>query len=244
MRKLLTDCFAKGFFADYPTNQKREHISSFPWSVFILAALLLLLAGCNAVPGFQPTEEDLPSGAVLFADDFSDPSGGWGIGNRDGVTIEYMNGGLRFLIKRTHFDTWSVTGQIYEDTQAEVDVTNNSGLDNNDFGLICRYQDQDNFYMLVGSSDGYYGIAKVKEGKHSMIGADQLQYSDLIQKGAGPNHLRADCIGSTLTLSINGQKLMQVQDADFASGDVGLLAGAYDTQGVDLIFHQFIVKKP
>jgi hypothetical protein len=47
-----------------------------------------------------------------------------------------------------------------------------------------------------------------------------------------------------LTLSINGQKLMQVQDADFASGDVGLLAGAYDTQGVDLIFHQFIVKKP
>ncbi len=31
--------------------------------------------------------------------------------------------------------------------------------------------------MLVASSDGYYGIAKMRNGQYSMIGGQQLQYS-------------------------------------------------------------------
>jgi hypothetical protein len=35
-----------------------------------------------------------------------------------------------------------------------------------------------------------------------------------------------------------------VSDSDFASGDVGLLAGTYDEVGTDIHFDNFVVRKP
>jgi len=56
--------------------------------------------------------------------------------------------------------------------------------------------------------------------------------------------VRADCVGSTLTLYVNGEKLEQVTDSTFDSGDVGLLGGSFETGGVDLLFDNFIVYQP
>jgi hypothetical protein len=70
-----------------------------------------------------------------------------------------------------------------------------------------------------------------------------MQASELIQKDAA-NHLRADCIGNTLTFYINNNQVASVQDADFASGDVGLLAGAFFQPGVDVLFDHFTVVQP
>jgi hypothetical protein len=98
--------------------------------------------------------------------------------------------------------------------------------------------------MLVVTSDGYYGIAKMKTGQYSMIGADQLQYSQAIAGAHALNHLRADCAGPRLALYANGQKLMEARDGDFQSGDVGVIAGAYNEAGVDIYFDNFVVKQP
>jgi hypothetical protein len=53
-----------------------------------------------------------------------------------------------------------------------------------------------------------------------------------------------DCIGDTLTLFVNDQQLAQVRDNEFPSGDVGLIAGTYDTPGTDIRFDNFVVYKP
>jgi len=98
--------------------------------------------------------------------------------------------------------------------------------------------------MFVISSDGYYGIAKLVDGKYSMISSDQLQYSEAIIKGQAVNRLRADCDGEQLSLYVNGQKLAQVNDSDFQRGDVGLVAGAYQVHGVEILFDNFVVKIP
>ena len=34
------------------------------------------------------------------------------------------------------------------------------GPDDNDFGIICRYIDDNQFYYAIISSDGYYGIVR------------------------------------------------------------------------------------
>lgn len=210
--------------------------------LFVLLMLVLINAGCTVL---QPIETDAISpGTVLFSDDFSSPPSGWGIWNRGGASVEYHGGGLRILINEAQYDFWSVAGQKFADAVIEVDATKLAGPDDNDFGILCRYQDKDNFYMLVTSSDGYYGIAKMKGGQYSMIGADQLQYSDSIIRGQATNRLRADCVGRDLRLTANGTLLMEARDTDFTSGDVGVLAGAYDEQGVDVLFDNFVVKKP
>lgn len=209
-----------------------------------LGLALIFISGCTGIrAGSQETPTKEP-GTLLFSDDFSNPPGGWGTWKRGGATVDYYNGGLRILVAQDQFDFWSVAGQKFADASIEVDATKNSGPDNNDFGIVCRYQNKDNFYLLVASSDGYYGIAKMAAGQYSMIGADQLQYSSIVAHGRATNHLRADCIGSTLVLFFNGEKLIEAQDHDFTSGDVGVIAGAYATPGVDILFDNFEVRKP
>lgn len=211
-------------------------------SLFLLV-LLLFQSACTP-PDAPVAGDDSNAGTPLFSDDFSNPPSGWGTWNRGGATVEYHGGGLRILVTEKQFDFWSVAGQKFTDASITVDAIKLSGPDDNDFGIVCRYQDKDNFYMLVVSSDGYYGIAKMKDGSHSMIHADQLQYSDVIAKGQSLNKLRADCIGPDLVLYANGQKLVEARDEEFVSGDVGLIAGAYDIQGVDILFDNFVVIKP
>jgi hypothetical protein len=207
-----------------------------------LVWLSLLQAGCLPVFRGAPAGTGQEPGSVLFADDFSDPPSGWGTWNRGGALVEYRDGGLRILVDETQADFWSVAGQKFSDVQVEVDALLLAGPADNDYGIICRYQDRDNFYMLVISSDGYYGAAKRKGGQYSMIGTDQLQYSDAIAQGQAANHLRADCAGDRLRLYANGRQLLEVRDADFNAGDVGLIAGAYAAKGVDVWFDNFVVK--
>jgi hypothetical protein len=71
-----------------------------------------------------------------------------------------------------------------------------------------------------------------------------MQPSEAIQQGAATNTIRADCVGSSLSLYVNGEKLDEVQDTEFGSGDVGLMAGSFDTPGTDIHFDNFNVTKP
>ena len=68
-------------------------------------------------------------------------------------------------------------------------------------GLICRYQGG-NYYFFMISNDGYYVIGKFIGGQTLLLGQTEMQASDAIQIGT-MNHLRADCIGNTLTFYIN-----------------------------------------
>jgi hypothetical protein len=231
----------------HKVEEERQPRFSYPLLAFIFVVVMLLLAnvGCTPVSSGQAAADQSAPGTEFFSDDFSDPPSGWGIWSREGAKAEYSEGGLRISVSQPQYDFWSVAGKNYEDVRVEVDAVKINGPDNNDFGILCRYLDKDNFYMLLVTSDGYYGIAKRKESQYSMIGSDQLQYTDsAIHSGKASNHLRADCIGPMLRLYANGQMLMEARDTDFANGDVGVLAGAYDTPGVDILFDNFVVKKP
>ncbi|MFU8773836.1 MAG: hypothetical protein ACNA8H_15620, partial [Anaerolineales bacterium] len=65
-----------------------------------------------------------------------------------------------------------------------------------------------------------------------------------IHQGFSSNLLRADCVGDTLTLYVNGEHLISVRDTEFSLGDVGLLAGTLDDPGLEISFSNFHVRKP
>ncbi len=217
----------------------------FPLLALIFVLMILLVnVGCVPFSSSRAASATTQPGTVLFADDFSHPPSGWGIWNRDGASVGYHDDGLRIQVNTPQYDFWSVAGRYFSDVQIEADATKIGGPSDNDFGILCRYLDKDNFYMLVVSSDGYFGIAKMKTGHYSMISSDKLQYSSAIAGGKGRVHLRADCVGDRLSLYANSVKRVDAKDSDFASGDVGVLAGAYNEQGVDILFDNFVVKKP
>lgn len=214
-------------------------------SILAVVLLIISLTACS----FNDTLEQVLSGQnaddVLMVDNFEDPLSGWKTWlGEDGSSVDYSDGALRIFVNKAQFDYWSVAGKNYADVHLEADITKGEGPDDNDYGLICRYQDPDNFYAFVISSDGYAGVIKVKDGNYRVLSGDSLQYSEVIQRGSGANRLKAICAGPVLSFSVNGDQLFELTDEDFTEGDVGVIAGAYDTPGVEILFENFAALKP
>ncbi len=218
--------------------------------VALLLGLALTVMACALpnLPGLSSPEKPQVAPAqlkVLFQDDFSNPDSGWDRARaKDGVTDYTKDGAYRIRVNVPNTDVWANPGLHFTDVRIEVDATKVGGPDDNDFGVICRYQDENNFYFLIISSDGYYGIGKVAHGEQSLLTGDALDYSDAILQGATTNHIRGDCVGSKLVLYANGVRLAEAQDDTFKDGDVGLMAGTYDDRGTNILFDNFVVYQP
>ncbi len=206
--------------------------------------LILLLAGISACQPQASVDEPIQNKDILFEDDFEDPSSGWSrVASVDGES-DYADGMYRILVNNVNLDIWAKPGLTYIDSSIEVDAIKIGGDRNNRFGVVCRVVSPNEFYTLMISSDGYFGIGKVKGDQYTLIGMDALKPADAIHRGSALNHIRADCIGDSLTLTVNGIKLIEVKDAEYTYGDVGLIAGTYDIPGTDIRFDNFIVTKP
>jgi hypothetical protein len=198
-------------------------------------------------PSVSPASSDSnPTPTVemtYFQDDFSNTESGWFTGEQTGSRHSYDQAGYRILVDRPNIIAWATPALYFKDVSIEVDATKVSGPDENLFGILCRYQDENNFYLFVIGSDAYYEVGKYKDGAYSVI-QDTWGYSDAIHKGRTTNRVRADCIGSTLTLYVNDLKLVEVGDSEFADGDVGLTAAAFKLGNTNIWFDNFVARKP
>jgi hypothetical protein len=211
--------------------------------VFMVIVLLAIATmACQLGTG---SEEETAGGNILFQDDFTDNTNNWHTFVDQNGTTDLENDGLRIFINEPSAYHWTNPELDFTDTIIEVEATRLGGPEENDFGVICRYQDENNFYFFTISSDGYYGIAKIVDGAEYMVGMEELEVDETaIKSGETTNLLRVECIGETLTLYANGKKLAEVSDADFAAGDIGLIASTYDELGTDILFDNLIVLLP
>lgn len=194
---------------------------------------------------FACKPEPVPvSGDILFEDDFSTRENQWTtLVNENGV-MGYDASGFRFFIREGGLNYWATPGLTFSDVRVEVDVLQYAGPVENRMGLICRHQDDQNFYFFVISADGYYAIGKVKAGEQILLGQEAMRYASAIERGISINRLRAECQGNTLRFYVNDSPIALVEDFDFTEGDVGLLAGTFKEGGVDLLFDDFVVFQP
>lgn len=211
--------------------------------LLILSALGAAVLGCMG----PSIDTKATSGGVIFQDDFSGKSAGWNAASdTDGVT-DFVDQAYQIYVVTPNYYLWANPDKVPSigDVRIEVDAMAAGGPEANDIGVICRYVDESNFYFLTISSDGYYGISKLKDGQETLIGMDQMGYNtDAIQSGGNNNHIKAECTGNTFTLSANGVQLATATDSDFTTGKVGLIAGSYDEGGVDIRFDNFVVTAP
>ncbi|HXF86415.1 MAG TPA: hypothetical protein VNK49_13605 [Anaerolineales bacterium] len=208
--------------------------------MFPLLLCVFLFSSCAFVSTSSISSAE--PGEVLFQDDFSDNTSGWDRVLAEGGIMDYDSGGYRILVRQPKLNFWSTPGKEFRDVRVEVDVTKLNGPDENRVGLICRYRNGD-YYFFIISNDGYYAIGKFIGGQTLLLGQNEMRPSEFIQTGAA-NHLRADCVGNTLTFYVNYNQVASTQDSDFPSGDVGVLAGAFNEPGVDVLFEHFVVIQP
>jgi hypothetical protein len=220
----------------------------------VITGLALLTCSCSGsgIGGLEQIQ-DLPlelaegispPGWVLFQDDFSDPGSGWEVSEDVSGRREYLDGTFRFSITRPDWSYWSTPGLSFSDVHIDAQITRSGGDGLSSAGVICRYQDEQNFYFFSITSDGYFGISKVEDGRETLIGQNALSSSGNILRGNATNFIGADCIGDQLTLWINGIESLEVHHAGIPRGDAGIIASLLDGRAAALEFDNFSVLKP
>ena len=219
--------------------------------MFALAVLVMVTLACSFTTVNTPTAQPptvVTGPQILFQDDFSATNSGWDRATDDSYSTNYENGGYRINIVPANYSAFANPLQSFQnDIRLEVDATKIAGPDdNNAFGVICRYQDVDNYYYFYISSDGYVGIGMDNAGTKSIISSSDgyLTIASGINSGSATNHIRADCIGNTLTLYVNGTRVASASEGTFTGGDIGLVARTYDVAGTDILFDNLFVYKP
>ena len=212
---------------------------------FLFVPLALLMAASLYACTSKSTAPETQN--TLFFDDFSKNNSGWTQLTNDSGAIAYTDGYYLISVKKTSTLLLANPGKSFPgDVSIEVDARKIGGSDDNYIGVLCHYQNPDNYYMLIVTSDGYSGIAMRKDGQDSLISPGlKFLKMDGIKKGNATNQIRADCIGETLTLYANGKQVNLAYNKSLTGGDTGLAVRSSKLEGgADVRFDNFTVHSP
>lgn len=193
--------------------------------------LLCLLAACGG-------REESP----FWNDDFSTP-GGWQSESDATAQVGQQDGVMRIYIAVPDQLAWTVAGRDLRDFHLTVEATQVAGPDDNEYGILVRLQDHDNFYRFSISGDGFFLVSKFVDGQPILLGSNWTP-AEAIRQGKSTNVLEVVCQGNTFAFLVNGQQLAQVTDDQFAHGDIGLYAGSFYEGGVEVHFDNLRVEEP
>ncbi|MBP8947829.1 MAG: hypothetical protein KBG73_03245, partial [Candidatus Promineofilum sp.] len=169
---------------------------------FVLIVALLALTACSVAPESEPDTCDGPD--FLFADDFSGEFDcGWALYDRGGGTATIDNAAMQLTVGQPGQLWWTNPSRSFDDVVITTEARQVDGPNDNAYGVICRYQDEENFYAFMVSGDGYFAIGKYQSGSETVtyLTPDaQFQPSDAINVGVASNELRVSCIGNQLSM--------------------------------------------
>jgi hypothetical protein len=196
-----------------------------------------------------PTPHTYMSGDVILFDNFSVKNDNWITSNTDVGTMAFKNLGLSIYVSKANIIIYSLhqwplfqPNPIPNDARIEVDATFVAGTDNNEYGIICRFVDRDNYYLFGISSKGSARILNYLRGQWSTL-VKSFPLNNLNQ-GENANHIRADCVGDELTLYVNSYLVTSIRDINHPEGNVGLFVGTFETPGTEILFDNFYVYAP
>ena len=201
----------------------------------------------------EPTPTDTPPPTILasstvmpwkqvFQDDFSGDVF-WYEYSGDQYGFQITNDTYRGYVEFIYGAIISVKSGVYSDVRIDVNATYQSGPQSGFYGVACRQQDLNNYYALVISPDGSYGIARMLAGSFEFI-EEAKDTQNIILTGSQNNQIQGECIGNHLTLYANGQQLLDVKDDTFQQGEMGLVVGTRAQGGIEMYFDDVTVYQP
>ena len=180
---------------------------------------------------------------VIFADDFSDVCSGWSYFSDSQQAIGYANDAYFLEAKEPQSGVMVQLGQDFSDVVIDVDTKQEAALKDNSWGVLCHYQDENNYYSFNISSNGLYSIDAIANGNY--IPLVEWSESSAINLGDGVNnHLSVTCGGGLLSFTVNGQRLAEVNNDTFNHGDIGFMANTYSQGGAMIFFDNLLIRNP
>jgi hypothetical protein len=165
--------------------------------------------------------------------------------------------------------TWSALDRTFTALDVVVPMWPAAGPVDNQMGVLFRYQSPDNYYAFLISSDGYYKLAKVVDGRQEVISA--WGRSAAIHSLEAANTLRVVAVEDTFRFFVNDEVLplcpgsstqpsvwdapgecasgditFAYQDDTFPQGQIALAAGSGDdvSRPVVIVVDDVFVRQP
>lgn len=201
-------------------------------TLYPLTLLLLLLISACSTPTTSPSPTTVPTAATPTAapltDDFEPPNPAWARFETTESAVYAQAGELYLEDRGKGIAVYApLAGKTYTDVVATVQVRHVQGTVNNWMGVICRQQDEENYYLLAISADGFYLIMLVDDGAPTPLVGPET--SDIIRTGKARNNLEVRCVGDALSLWVNGERLVtHTDDTLRGAGAVALFADAVE----------------
>jgi hypothetical protein len=187
------------------------------------------------------TEEPVSQAQQFFTEEFDNPlSGDWSVftisdpnaSDLEKVTVEAENGNLVW-----NFDSEYVYYYLfynpftYEDVKVEARA-DNRGKNNNSVSLICRYDEEVGWYEFNIANNGLYDILYAEVLDNGKIRWNRVANggSNAIKQGKDVNEYSATCQGEELTLTINGDEVISIDERNYRlrSGQAGISVSSFD----------------
>jgi hypothetical protein len=223
---------------------KRMRLSiHFPVYFFALLLVLALLSACGS-PNTMISPTSTPT-LVIVLDEFSPPNAAWARFDTAESAVYAQEGELYLEDRGKGVAVYApFAGKTYTDVAIAVQTRHVQGTVDNWIGVICRQQDENNYYLLAISADGYYLILLVENGiSVPLVGP---QFDEGIRTGKARNNLEVRCQGEELTMRVNGAFTLTISDTMFQeAGGVALFADAVERGETAVVaFDNFSLSQP
>jgi len=188
-----------------------------------------------------PTATPEPVFQQVYQDDFTSMHA-WKAGKDTSESFHFSNGGYVISSDVPNEIVWSVRTDSYNDVRIDVTASKVTGPLDGYYGVVCRFSNGGNYYVLAIGSDGWYGIGLKKSSLLHFLteGVDTKN----ILGGNAKNKIRAYCVGDRLALYVNDVFIAQVKDSTFAGGATGMAVGTHQIAGYSALFDDYALYVP
>ncbi len=193
------------------------------------------------VPTEVVTEEPVSQAQQFFTEEFDTPlSGDWSIftitdpnvSDLEKVTVEADSGSLVWDFDSEYVYYYLFYNAFeYEDVKVEARA-DNRGKNNNSVSLICRYDEEVGWYEFNIANNGLYDILYAEVLDNGKIRYNRVANggSNAIKQGKDVNEYSATCQGEELTLHINGDEVISIDERNYSlrSGQAGVSVSSFN----------------
>ena len=205
--------------------------------------------GTTTSPEGTPAAEGDPnatgSGSVFFSTDF-DNSDNWytvTVPKTDSYEATLDNSTLYLQVDKTDTTVYAFYNLdlVPPDVRIDAAVETVSGPNRNNISLVCRATES-GWYEFSMNSGGYWYIWKYENNDYELLTSGA---SRAINLQRAKNEMIATCIGTDLTLYVNGTELGSARDNRFKSGgQVGVSVSTFDISGAGVEFDWLTASVP
>jgi hypothetical protein len=211
------------------------------WPVTLLLIATISIAALFGTPVAAQEPAPVEAEQILLHHDFDALQRSWQT-EQDGFSLAYVNGAYRVRNNFRNSFVNSALSVSYTDSGVFADARFVDGPTTGYYGTVCRLQDAFNYYAFVIGHDGSFGIIRVQNGNLTFL--SESREGIMIRPAAEVNTVGGICEGNTLTMVVNGQSQVQVQDDTFASGFAGVVVVTRGQPGILVEYDNFMVTMP